>query len=200
MAPSISLLMSHYDRILEEISSTFVVNLRFAFQDEEHYMYMAIDLMTGGDLRFLIDQHGRYFLLSQQLAYLVIFYIAELSCSLSTLHSRGIIHRDIKSDNVLLDEAGHAYLTDFNISCHLNPLKLPTAVCGTMPYMAPEVILKNGYNTSIDWWSLGVLAYELVTGKRPFKSGARDELINLILTLDVKAQGLAKRIYLEVRT
>jgi serine/threonine protein kinase len=98
--------------MLEEISSTFVVNLRFAFQDNEN-MYMVIDLMTGGDLRFLIDQNGRYKLHLNLIVSLpeshVIFYIAELCISLSTLHIRGIIHRDVKPD----------------VNTTLNPLECP---------------------------------------------------------------------------
>jgi serine/threonine kinase 32 len=111
--------------LLEEISSLFVVNLRYAFQDKE-CMFMVLDLKTGGDLRFHMDQGNKIG------TDLVKFWMAELSYALSVIHSRNILHRDMKPDvckcspnpqNVLLDSEGHVYLTDFNIACHFRPEK-----------------------------------------------------------------------------
>ncbi|KAJ3212715.1 hypothetical protein HK099_007672 [Clydaea vesicula] len=165
-------------RLLEEISCAFVCNLRYAFQDEEN-MFMVIDLMLGGDLRFHLDRQGQ--MKEEQ----VCFYMAELSYGLSILHSRKIVHRDLKPDNVLLDDAGHAHLTDFNIAVHFREDKPLTAVAGSMAYMAPEILAKKGYLSTIDWWSLGVMMYELIFGNRPFRAKTNEALTNAILGDDV---------------
>ncbi|KAG5460643.1 MAG: hypothetical protein BJ554DRAFT_7278, partial [Olpidium bornovanus] len=145
-------------RLLEEIDFGLVCNLRYAFQDDEN-MFMVLDLMLGGDVRFHLDRQG-----SMEEA-VVRFYCAEVGAGLAYLHSKKIVHRDLKPDNVLLDEKGHAHLTDFNIAVNFTESKPLTAVAGSMAYMAPEVLSKKGYFASIDWWSLGVMAYELLFGK-----------------------------------
>ncbi|KAF8976986.1 hypothetical protein BGZ46_007747 [Entomortierella lignicola] len=148
-------------QILESVDHTFVVNMRFAFQDDE-YMYMCMDLMLGGDLRFHMNRRN----FSEDV---VRFWIAEASSAVSYLHSLGIVHRDIKPDNILLDEKGHAHITDFNISCKLTPEKpFLTSQSGTVAYMAPEVFKGTGYGTSVDWWALGVIFYECIYNHRPF--------------------------------
>ncbi|OZJ02381.1 hypothetical protein BZG36_04445, partial [Bifiguratus adelaidae] len=156
-------------RLLEAIDFPFIVNLRYAFQDDEN-LFMVLDLMLGGDLRFHLERYGK---LKEEW---VQFYVAEIALSLDYLHSKNIVHRDLKPDNVLLDENGHAHITDFNIAVRYSEKKLPSAVAGSMAYMAPEVLKKKGYTSSVDWWSLGVLAYELVFGKRPFKGKTNDTL------------------------
>lgn len=165
-------------RILEEASSTFICNLRYAFQDDEN-LFMVLDLMLGGDLRFHLDRLGTLPEAS------VKFIIAELCLALTYLHNRNIVHRDIKPDNILLDAKGHAHLTDFNIAvmCRKDqPLK---SVAGSMAYMAPEILAKKGYYVNVDYWSLGVVLYEAVYGKRPFKSKTNDGLIAAIKKGDV---------------
>ncbi|KAG0327155.1 hypothetical protein BGZ99_008245 [Dissophora globulifera] len=148
-------------QILESIDHAFVVNMRFAFQDDE-YMYMCMDLMMGGDLRFHMNRRN----FDEDV---IRFWIAEISSAIAYLHSLGIIHRDIKPDNVLLDEKGHAHLTDFNIGCRLMPEKpLLTSQSGTVAYMAPEVFKGTGYGTSVDWWALGIVFYECLYNQRPF--------------------------------
>lgn len=142
-------------------------------------MFMVIDLMTGGDLRFHLDQNER---LTENA---VRFYIAEMCVGINTLHSRSIVHRDLKPDNVLLDSAGHAHLTDFNIAVHFRPDKPMFAVAGSMAYMAPEILAKVGYLCSIDWWSLGVIMYELIFGFRPFRGKTTDALVSTIIAGEV---------------
>ncbi|KFH70327.1 AGC/YANK protein kinase [Podila verticillata NRRL 6337] len=156
--------------ILETLDHAFVVNMRFAFQDDE-YMYMCMDLMMGGDLRFHLNRKT----FGEDV---VRFWIAELCSAVAHLHSQGIVHRDIKPDNVLLDEKGHAHLTDFNISCKLTPEKpYLTSQSGTVAYMAPEVFrATGGYGTSVDWWAIGVVFYECIYGKRPFQTDSLNDL------------------------
>ncbi|KAN0059792.1 hypothetical protein ACQY0O_008366 [Thecaphora frezii] len=161
-------------RLLEEIESPFVCNLRYAFQDDEN-MFMVLDLMLGGDLRFHLDRTGN---MSEEV---VRFYVAELAVGLDYLHRLQIVHRDLKPDNVLLDEKGHVHLTDFNIAVHFSPKRPLTSVAGSMAYMAPEVLAKRGYLSSVDWWSLGVVAYELLFGRRPFRGKTNSALTHSIL-------------------
>ncbi|KAF9302676.1 hypothetical protein BGZ74_005021 [Mortierella antarctica] len=150
-------------QILETLDHAFVVNMRFAFQDDE-YMYMCMDLMMGGDLRFHTNRKS----FGEDV---VRFWIAEMSSAINHLHSLGIVHRDIKPDNVLLDANGHAHLTDFNIGCKLTEEKpVLTSQSGTVAYMAPEVFKGTGYGTSVDWWAMGVVFYECIYGHRPFQT------------------------------
>ncbi|KAJ3169257.1 hypothetical protein HDU88_001054 [Geranomyces variabilis] len=163
--------------ILEEIDHPFVVNLRFAFQDDEN-MFMVLDLMNGGDMRYHLDRLGGF-------PQAVVRFIAmELVCALSYLHKKQVVHRDLKPDNVLFDQYGHVSLTDFNIAVHYN-LKRLTSQSGTLSYMAPEVFTKVGYSWPVDWWSLGVLLYEALFGKRPFRGHTDDELKDNIMNQEL---------------
>ncbi|KAF9129807.1 hypothetical protein BGW39_003807 [Mortierella sp. 14UC] len=161
-------------RLLEEVEFPLICNLRYAFQDDEN-LFMVLDLMLGGDLRFHLERAG------PMREDVVRFYIAELALALDALHSRRVIHRDLKPDNVLLDEHGHAHLTDFNIAVYFNPNKPLMSIAGSMAYMAPEVLLRKGYFESVDWWSLGVVMFELLFGKRPFRGKSNDLLTSSIL-------------------
>ncbi|KAI8067991.1 kinase-like domain-containing protein [Gongronella butleri] len=161
-------------RLLEKINMGLIVNLRYAFQDDEN-LFMVLDLMLGGDLRFHLDRLG-----VMPEAY-VQFYAAQVALSLRYLHSKHIVHRDLKPDNILLNEKGHAHLTDFNIAVTFSDTKALTSVAGSMAYMAPEVLTKRGYFATVDWWSLGVVCFELLTGKRPFRGKTNEALQQAIL-------------------
>ncbi|XP_059471373.1 serine/threonine-protein kinase 32A [Neocloeon triangulifer] len=152
--------------ILASLDHPFLVNLWFSFQDEED-LFLVTDLMLGGDLRYHLSQRGSFSESS------VTLFVYELSLALDYLQSRSIVHRDIKPDNILLDEEGHAHITDFNIASVLEEGQLATSMSGTKPYMAPEIFACAadecvGYSFAVDWWSLGVVAFELVCGSRPF--------------------------------
>ncbi|MFH4978525.1 hypothetical protein AB6A40_005234 [Gnathostoma spinigerum] len=156
--------------LLAHLSHPFIVNLWFSFQDT-YRMYMVSDLLLGGDLRYHLNQQGRF---SEDRAKL---YICEIALALDYLHGEMIIHRDIKPDNILLDDQGHTHLTDFNLAVRLAPHSLATSFSGTRPYMAPEILMSSlgfipGYDCRVDWFSLGVSFYEMLRGRRPYEYGA----------------------------
>ncbi|KAJ3229084.1 hypothetical protein HDU81_005669 [Chytriomyces hyalinus] len=162
-------------RLLEEAQHPFIVNMRYAFQDDEHLL-MILDLKLGGDLRFHLTYKGPFVENRAK------FYFQEVSCALNYLHGLKIVHRDIKPDNILLDDKGHASVTDFNVACHYTDDKMMTSKSGTARYMAPEVISGTGYLNAVDWWSLGVTTYEMMYGYPPFRARHKDELKKAILS------------------
>ncbi|OMJ13950.1 Ribosomal protein S6 kinase alpha-6 [Smittium culicis] len=137
-------------------------------------MFMVIDLMLGGDLRFHIDR--------KRFGERVIrHWMSELASGLAYLHNIGIIHRDIKPENILMDNKGHIALTDFNVAVKVEPNTLSYATAGTMGYMAPEIIKGDGYSFAVDWWSLGVVMYECVYNCQPFPGENSNDICNQIL-------------------
>ncbi|KAJ3622581.1 hypothetical protein Zmor_004491 [Zophobas morio] len=149
-------------KILGLLFHNLLVNLWFAFQDPED-LYMVMDLMLGGDLRFHLNKYGKF------TPSRVRGYMAEISCALEYIHSLSIIHRDIKPDNLLLDNKGHVHLADFNVATFLRKDSRPHKSCaGTKYYMAPEMLAGEGYGPGVDWWSLGVTMYELLSGSNPY--------------------------------
>ncbi|PSR79212.1 kinase-like domain-containing protein [Coniella lustricola] len=165
-------------RMLEHVNHPFICNLRYSFQDIE-YMYLVVDLMSGGDLRFHISRKT----FTEDA---VRFWISELGCALRYIHGQGIIHRDVKPDNVLLDADGHVHLTDFNVASDIIPGKVLTSKSGTLAYLAPEVYAGKGYDRRADWWSLGVLFYECIYNKRPFEGNSENALSTVIQAANPK--------------
>lgn len=160
--------------ILKSLEHPFLVNLWFAFQDEED-MFMVVDLLLGGDMRYHLQQVTKFDESRVKL------YLCELGSALGYLRFKRVIHRDLKPDNLLLDEKGHVHLTDFNIATILEEGKLATSMSGTKPYMAPEVFASasdevKGYSFGVDWWSLGVCMYEILRSKRPYEILASSSL------------------------
>eukprot|EP00127_Corallochytrium_limacisporum_P004952 Clim_evm26s195 gene=Clim_evmTU26s195 len=153
----------HERKILERLSSPFVVNLWYAFQDAEDF-YMIMDLKMGGDLAFSMTQTGPF--TEDRLR----FYAVELACGLQYLQSRCIVHRDIKPDNILMDATGHVAIADFNVAEYLPKGTTLKGRTGTRPYMAPEVLQRSPYAFAVDWWSLGMTLLELALGRHPFQS------------------------------
>ncbi|KAF8457673.1 kinase-like domain-containing protein [Terfezia claveryi] len=165
-------------RMLEHLNHPFLCNLRYSFQDIE-YLYIVVDLMNGGDLRFHISRKT----FTEEA---VKFWIAELSCAVLYIHGRGIVHRDIKPDNILLDADGHVHLADFNVASEIHTDRPLTSRSGTLAYLAPEVYAGNGYGRALDWWSLGVVFYECIYGRRPFTSDTHESLAQEIMRASPK--------------
>ncbi|KAJ1680064.1 hypothetical protein EV182_000765 [Spiromyces aspiralis] len=151
--------------LLVDIEHPFIVNLRYSFQDD-YNMFMVLDLMTGGDLRYHLSR--RRFSEAE-----IRIWIAELTLALNYLHQNSIIHRDVKPDNILMDAKGHVALTDFNIATRIIDDKKHYSAAGTTGYMAPELMRGQGYRYSADWWSLGVVMFECLYGRRPFSQRSR---------------------------
>ncbi|CAI9173785.1 unnamed protein product [Rangifer tarandus platyrhynchus] len=183
--------------ILAEVNHPFIVKLHYAFQTEGK-LYLILDFLRGGDL---------FTRLSKEVMFTeedVKFYLAELALALDHLHGLGIIYRDLKPENILLDEEGHIKITDFGLSKEaIDHDKRAYSFCGTIEYMAPEVVNRRGHTQSADWWSFGVLMFEMLTGSLPFQGKDRKETMALILKaklgmpqfLSVEAQSLLRALF-----
>lgn len=154
--------------LLSIIKHPFVVNMQFAFQDKE-FLYLVMDLAAGGDLRFHL-QIRRTFTETEAK-----FFAACVITGLEYLHINGIVHRDIKPENLVLDLKGYLRITDFGIAKSIQQAK-SAETSGTPGYMAPEVILKLSHGIAVDYFALGVIVHELMTGRRPYTGRTRKEL------------------------
>ena len=132
--------------------------------------------VNGGDLMFHMQRSRKFDEARAR------FYAAEVTLALMFLHENGVIYRDLKLDNILLDSEGHCKLVDFGM-CKENIVhgRTTATFCGTPDYIAPEVIKELDYGTSVDWWSLGVLLYEMLVGQPPFEAENEADLYECIL-------------------
>lgn len=151
----------------------FLIKMHASFQTSSEIFYV-LDFMVGGDLASILARDGR---LSEGRAK---FLAAEIAVGLHLLHSRGIVYRDLKPENVLLDARGHVVLTDFGLSKILANPKTST-FCGTTEYLAPEILQGIEYDQSVDWWSFGTMLYEMITGVTPYWSENPAQMYRKIL-------------------
>eukprot|EP00092_Neocalanus_flemingeri_P102609 GFUD01131251.1.p1 GENE.GFUD01131251.1~~GFUD01131251.1.p1 ORF type:complete len:710 (-),score=190.82 GFUD01131251.1:77-2185(-) len=162
----------------------FLTTLHSSFQTPDKLFFM-MEFVSGGDLMFLINKLG--FFTPEQTR----FYAGEIFLALQFLHNNKIIYRDLKLDNVMLDREGHIKLTDFGMCKDgIGGRGLTKTFCGTPNYMAPEVIQTGidgtlGYGHAADWWSFGILVFEMLTGDNPFGAEDMDELSQQILNMEI---------------
>ena len=153
---------------LSKLRHPFLVNMHYAFQDIDN-LYLVIDVLNGGDLRFHCSRYRKF---SEEQTR---FFVACMVHALSYVHENNVIHRDIKPENLILDDNGYVHLTDFGIAKE-NKGDNSSETSGTPGYMSPEVILGIGHSFSVDYYAIGVIGYEFMTGKRPYLGKTRGEI------------------------
>ncbi|KAI8331213.1 kinase-like domain-containing protein [Chlamydoabsidia padenii] len=163
--------------ILEGVGHPFIVNLWGTFQDDNH-LFMVMDYIPGGELFSILRRSQRF------PDHVAKFYAAEVVLAIEYLHSKDIIYRDLKPENLLLDAQGHIKITDFGFAKHVPDITW--TLCGTPDYLAPEVIQSKGYGKAVDWWSLGILIFEMLAGHPPFFDDDHLKLYEKILAGRIK--------------
>jgi serine/threonine protein kinase len=158
----------------------FIVSMNMAFQSKDK-LYFVLDYCAGGELFFHLGKLGKF---PEPRAR---FYAAEIILAISYVHSLDIIYRDLKPENVLLDARGHVRLTDFGLSKEgiSKSSSGANSFCGTPEYLAPEILNRQGHGRAVDWWSLGALLYEMLTGLPPFYCQDRERLFEKIRNSDL---------------
>ena len=145
--------------LMVKINCPFIVNIKFAFQDNVK-LYIITEFMQGGEMFFHLHKEKRF---SNEKTR---FYIIELVLAIEFLHNNKMLYRDLKPENIMVDATGHIKLTDFGLSKKVKKQKEKAfTICGTPQYLAPEILSDEGYDNSVDWWSLGCVMYEMLVGK-----------------------------------
>ena len=171
--------------LLSQLNHPFIVNLHFSFQNT-NYLYLILDLYTGGDLRYHLF-HKNYFEEIQTK-----FIISNIILGLEYCHSNLIIHRDIKPENIILDNNGYTHITDFGIA--MQQSKNATQVSGTPAYMAPEALFGKAQTIVSDYYSLGVLTFELIFGVKPYNGKNREEIKEKVKSKEIVLNKRSKNI------
>lgn len=164
-------------RMLAIVEHPFIIRMWGTFQDSRS-VFMIMDYIEGGELFTLLRKSQRF---PNPVAK---FYAAEVCLALEYLHSHNIIYRDLKPENILLDKNGHIKLTDFGFSKEVKDVTY--TLCGTPDYIAPEVVATKPYNKSVDWWSFGILIFEMLSGYTPFYDSSPMKTYENILSGQIK--------------
>lgn len=165
--------------VLSNTNHPFIIRMHFAFQDSCR-LYIVMEYCPGGDLFFYLEKYKKFHESHCK------FYAACVVLALKHLHSKRIVYRDLKPENIVIDQNGYPKLADFGLSKeNVGKSNLTQTVCGTPEYIAPEVLLRKGHGLEIDWWSLGCVIYEMLTGIPPFYSTDRKLVLTSIINLKV---------------
>ena len=180
---------------MEKFDHPFIMGLEFAFQDADR-LYLIMEFVNGGELFFHLKQVKGGF--DENRAR---FYASEMMLALEYLHKSGVVYRDLKPENVLIDSEGHIRLTDFGLSkAGLDENDgLTESFCGTPEYLAPEIIRDKEYGYSVDWYSFGLVLYEMLTGINPFKTGQELSLVEKMNEILNKEIPIPKRLSAEAK-
>ena len=165
--------------ILQTIDYPLLCGLVFCFQTEER-IYFVMPFLSGGEL----FQHLRKFRTFGEDK--VRFYGAQIALALEYLHSKGIVYRDLKPENILMDDKGYLRLADFGMAKKLQGDEKAMSFCGTPEYLAPEIITMEGHDKNADWWSFGILLFEMLCGLPPFYTENLDKMYEMIKNSSVK--------------
>merc|ERR1712096_197602 len=147
--------------LMAQITYPFIVNMAGSFKDDR-FVYIVVEVVTGGEM-FTHLRRARKFNDEQSK-----FYGLQTGAGFAHIHDSNIIHRDLKPENILLDSQGYSKLTDFGFAKIVPPGQRTYTLCGTPEYIAPEVLLNKGHGKPVDWWTLGILIYEMIVGQPPF--------------------------------
>ena len=149
-----------------------------SFYQDDKYLYLAFEFIPGGDLFTLLKAENNLSIEQSQ------FYLGQIIFALEYLHSRNIIYRNLKPENILINKNGYIKLSDFELVKNLDDRTY--TLCGTPGYMAPEIILNKGYGLGVDWWALGILLYEMICGVDPFADESPMKIYENILEGKIK--------------
>ncbi|OWZ16934.1 Ribosomal protein S6 kinase [Phytophthora megakarya] len=162
-------------RILQEANHPYIVQLKYAFQNQDK-LYMVMEYYSGGSLRQVLRRRGRFSIKRAR------FYLAEILLAIAHLHTSNILYRDLKLENIVITADGNVACTDFGLSKEeMDDNERTSSFVGTCEYLAPELIMKDGYGKAVDWWALGILAYEMIQGDSPFRHNVPTILFDKIL-------------------
>lgn len=158
-------------RVLGSVRHPFIVGLHYAFQTSKK-LYFILDYCPGGDMFFHLSRYGCFPEIMAK------FYAAEIALALVHLHELGVIYRDLKPENIMLDKDGHVKLADFGLAKEgiTSDAEGTFTMCGTPEYLPPEILNRNGHGKAVDWWNLGMVLYELLTGRPPWYTTDRMKL------------------------
>jgi protein kinase X len=163
--------------LLQEIDHPFIVNLKGISQDTK-FLYLLLEYIPGGEMFSILRQLGTFPITQAR------FYAAQIIVFFDYLHSKNIIYRDLKPENILINLDGYLKMTDFGFAKKV--LDKTFTICGTPEYLAPEIILNKGHSKTVDWWTLGIILYEMVVGIDPFNDDDPMVVYQKIVQCDVK--------------